>query len=103
LMENMHDPMDVAANVYSCIMENDRVRVLNVVFQPGDKAPMHHHPDHVIYVLKGGTIKMRSGNTTSEMELKAGDAVFLEEQSHEAQNVGDTVVDLIVVELKIAT
>jgi beta-alanine degradation protein BauB len=99
-MENMFDPLEVAGNVYRRIMENDRVRVLNVTFQPGDKAPMHHHPDHVIYVLKGGKMRMRTGDKTSDMELKAGDAVFLEAQSHEAQNIGGSVVDLIVVELK---
>ena len=39
-------------------MENDRVRVFNVTFKPGDKAVMHHHPDHVVYVLEGGKMKL---------------------------------------------
>lgn len=59
-MENMLDPLDAASNVYRRIMENDRVRVLKVTFQPGDKAAMHHHPDHVVYVLSGGKAKMTS-------------------------------------------
>jgi beta-alanine degradation protein BauB len=54
MSQNTQDPIVVASNVYRFIMENDRVRVLNVTFQPGDKAVMHHHPDHVVYVLKGG-------------------------------------------------
>ena len=34
------------------------------------------------------------------MDLKTGEAVFLNEQSHEVQNIGDSVIDLLVVELK---
>jgi len=29
-------------------IENDRVRVFDVTFKIGDKAVMHHHPDHVV-------------------------------------------------------
>ena len=58
--ENMLDPLDVASNVYNFKMENERVRVLNVTFKPGDKAVMHHHPDHVVYVLEGGKMKLTS-------------------------------------------
>jgi quercetin dioxygenase-like cupin family protein len=81
-------------------MENDRVRVLEVLFRPGDKAAMHYHPDHVVYVLKGGKIKMTSSGKTDLLELKTGQAIFLKAQSHEAENTGKTDLDLIVVELK---
>jgi beta-alanine degradation protein BauB len=94
------DPLKVAANVYTGKMENDRVRVFGVTFKPGDIAKMHHHPDHVIYVLKGGKLKITSEGKTNEMELTAGQAVFLNAQNHEAENIGKTTVDLIVVELK---
>ena len=42
------------------IMENDRVRVLGVLFKPNDKAVMRSHPDHVVYVLKGSKLKLTS-------------------------------------------
>ncbi|MGD0028016.1 MAG: cupin domain-containing protein [Candidatus Bathyarchaeia archaeon] len=92
--------MKVAKNVYKFNMENDRVRVLEVLFRPGDKAAMHYHPDHVVYVLKGGKIKMTSSGKTDLLELKTGQAIFLKAQSHEAENTGKTDLDLIVVELK---
>jgi quercetin dioxygenase-like cupin family protein len=98
--ENMLNPLEVAANVYKFKMENDRVRVLTVTFKPGDKAVMHHHPDHVVYVLEGGTMKLTSQGKTDVLDLKTGDAVFLNAQSHEAENIGQTTLDLLVVELK---
>jgi quercetin dioxygenase-like cupin family protein len=94
------DPLNTASNVYKQVMENDRVRVLQVVFKPGDIAKMHHHPDHVIYAIQGGKIKITSEGKTNEMDLKPGQALFLAAQNHEAQNIGKTTIELIVVELK---
>ncbi len=99
--EEVPDAMRAASNVYGLVMENDRVRVLRVVFKPGDRAPMHHHPDHTIYVVKGGKLDLTSPlGKTESMELRSGKAIFMESQSHEATNVGDTDIELIVVELK---
>jgi quercetin dioxygenase-like cupin family protein len=81
-------------------MENDRVRVLEALFKPGDKAIMHNHPDHVVYVLKGGKLKLTSSGKTDVLDLKTGQAIFLKAQSHEAENTGKTDADLLVVELK---
>jgi beta-alanine degradation protein BauB len=98
--ENMLNPLDVASNVYKFKMENDRVRVLTVTFKPGDKAKMHHHPDHVVYVLEGGKMKLTSQGKIDILELKGGDTVFLNAQNHEAENIGQTTLELLVVELK---
>jgi quercetin dioxygenase-like cupin family protein len=100
MTENMLDPKDVASNVYNPLMENERVRIFKAVFKPGDTAKMHHHPDHVVYVLKGGNLKLTSEDKTDNLTLEDGKALFLNEQVHEAQNVGQSTVELLVVELK---
>ena len=94
------DAMVAASNVYKCLNENKRARVLQVTFKPGDVAKMHHHPDHVVYAFKGGKLSLTSGGKTQEMDIKTGSVIFLDEQDHEAKNVGKTTVDLLVVELK---
>ena len=94
------DALVAASNVYKLLNENDRVRVLEVVFKPADVAKMHHHPDHVVYVLKGGKMSLTSGGKTQEMELKTRSVIFLDPQDHEAKNIGSTTLDLIVMELK---
>ena len=99
-MEKSRDPMRVAKNVYKFIMENDRVRVLEASFKPGDKATMHDHPDHVVYVLNDGKINIKSSGKTDVLDLKKGQAIFLNAQSHEAENIGKTDLHLLVVELK---
>ena len=97
-MEN--DPLKAASNVYKLLNENDRVRVLQVTFKPGDIAKMHHHPDHVVYALQGGKMSLTSEGKTQEMEIKTGNVMFLNAQDHEAKNIGSTTLDLLVVELK---
>ncbi len=99
-MQTDMDPLVVANNVYKQLLENERVRVLEVVFNPGDVAKMHHHPDHVVYAITTGKLSLTSEGKTDEIEIKQGQTLFLTAQNHEAKNTGNTTVDLIVVELK---
>jgi beta-alanine degradation protein BauB len=94
------DPMVAASNVYKVLKENDKMRVADVIFKPGEVAKMHHHPDSVMYVLNGGKFSNTSGGKTQEMELKAGDVNFSDPVDHEAKNIGSTTVHFILVELK---
>ena len=89
-MEKHLDPLIVASNVYEFINESNQMRVLKVTFKPGDTAKMHHHPEHMAYVLKGGKLRLTSEGKTQEIDLKEGSAVFLDEQNHEATNIGNT-------------
>ena len=99
-MKKDMDPLVAASNVYKVLNESDKVRVLEVVFKPGDVAKMHHHPDHVVYVLKGGKAKFTSEGKTQEMNMKIGSVMFLDAQDHEVTNIGNTALDLVVMELK---
>jgi quercetin dioxygenase-like cupin family protein len=101
-MQNLDnsDPLVAAANVYNFRAENDNARVLEVIIKPGDSAKMHHHPQHMAYVIKGGQLRLTSGGKTQEMNLNDGEVVFLTDQHHEAVNIGDSTIDLLVVEFK---
>ena len=99
-MKKQSDPLVAASNVYTFINENDRMRVLKVTFRPGDIAKMHHHPQHMAYVLKGGKLKLTSDGKSQELDLKEGSAIFLDAQNHEATNIGNSIIELLVTELK---
>ncbi len=95
------DPAKVASNVYKLAMENDRVRVFDVKFKPGDKAVMHGHPDHVVFVLEGGTNRLTFPDGKSrDFDLQAGQALWIDAGQHETVNVGKSNVRLLVLELK---
>ncbi|MCL5876986.1 MAG: cupin domain-containing protein [Candidatus Bathyarchaeota archaeon] len=97
-MNNM-DPLMTASNVYKLLNEN-KVRVLEVTFKPNDVAKMHHHPYYVVYALSGRKMRLTSEGKTQEIELKSGQVLFLDAQDHEAENIGHTTLDLLVMELK---
>jgi len=95
------DALHGASNVYKLIMENDRVRVFDVRFKPGEKAVMHGHPDHVVYVLVDGTLKLSLPDGKSqEIPLTAGQAMFIGAGPHATENIGKTEAHNLVVELK---
>jgi quercetin dioxygenase-like cupin family protein len=46
LMEQ--DLVKVAPKICKVLLENDRVRVLEIRFKPGGKLPMHSHPAYIV-------------------------------------------------------
>jgi beta-alanine degradation protein BauB len=95
------DPLQVAGNVYTLVMENERVRVLDARFKPGARAAMHSHTDHVFYVLNDAKLKitMPDGQST-DVDLKAGQAIWMQAGQHTAENTGNVEAHNLVVELK---
>jgi quercetin dioxygenase-like cupin family protein len=95
------DPTKVASDVYKLILENDRVRVFDVRFKPGQKAEMHGHPDHVIYVINDYTLNlMMPDGSSQEIPLKAGQTFWMNAGPHAAENIGKTEGHAVVVEIK---
>ena len=101
-MANVPDVMTAAASAYGLLLENDSVRVLEVRLKPGQKAPMHNHPNkHVVYVRNDMRIKLSFPDGKEVVsDLKAGQVLWLEAGAHEAANVGTTDADNIVIEVK---
>ncbi|MFV5695864.1 cupin domain-containing protein [Flavobacterium sp. LB3P122] len=96
------DPMKVSSNVYKKILlENDKVRVMEVEFKPGMTTSWHSHPNHVIYAETGGSIEItEKGKTATAMEIKTGSAMYMPAVTHMAKNVGNSTIKLIVTEMK---
>jgi quercetin dioxygenase-like cupin family protein len=96
-----HDAVAVAPDVYEVLFENDRVRVLNVVGEPGSVIPMHRHPDSVVHALKDASIEVSSSvGESRRVEISAGSTFWTDENTHSVENVGDATVRLLRIELK---
>ena len=95
------DPLEVAPDMYKLIFENDRVRVMQVTFEPGQAIEEHSHPDHFVYVLEAGNLKItKADGTVTDAELKKGDVIWINAETHQAVNTGTSQVRLLVTELK---
>jgi beta-alanine degradation protein BauB len=99
------DPVKAAPNVYkNVLLDNESVRVIAIQFAPGETAPWHQHPTHVIYALTDGKLEITDkGKPPAIIDVKAGTAIYMPAVTHMAKNIGNTTVKLIVTELKPAT
>jgi mannose-6-phosphate isomerase-like protein (cupin superfamily) len=91
-------------NSSKIVLENDRVRVKEATFAPGDRQPgMHKHDlPHVGVVIDGGTLKFNyPDGKTETLDLKRGGAGYRGANvTHEAVNMGKQPIRVIEVEIK---
>jgi len=81
--------------------ENSRVRVLESTLPPGVKEKMHSHPAYVVYVIKGGRVRIHFPDGKAvETELKAGDVIYRDPVTHWGENIGPSEIYEILVELR---
>ena len=96
------DPLKVNSKTIALKLENQRVRVLEATIKPGDKENTHSHPAYVIYVIAGGKFRNHAADgTVTDGEFKTGDVIYRDPiTQHWAENIGDTTIRLVLVELK---
>jgi quercetin dioxygenase-like cupin family protein len=81
------------------LAEDGQVRVLRYAAHRGDKTPMHSHPLSVVYVVKGGRLKITLPDGTSTIStLKSGTALIRPPVVHADEALED--VELILTEFK---
>lgn len=95
------DPLVVNSKTIALKIENPRVRVLEATIKPGDKEQTHSHPAYVVYVIEGGKFRNHAADgTVTDGELKTGDVLYRDAVTHWAENIGNTTIRLVLVELK---
>ena len=95
------DAAHVAPHIYKVLFENERVRILEVTMQPGDRSDLHAHPDYVVHMLTGGKVRFTTAaGDTAELELPEGSTRWREAEQHATENVGGTVIRALFVEPK---
>jgi hypothetical protein len=86
------------------VMENDKVRVFEVLFKPGDEnKAVPSASSRVIRAFKGGTLqRMYADGKTQKVEWKTGETRFVEGEkvAFTTKNIGKSEVHLYIVVLK---
>lgn len=83
------------------LLDNHRVRVLELRLSPGQSEPLHSHPDYLVYVLSPATMRMTAADgSTKVVELRAGQVSFGSPTTHSGENVGETTLHELIIELK---
>ncbi|GAB3369111.1 hypothetical protein GCM10027431_15630 [Lysobacter rhizosphaerae] len=83
------------------LLDNDKVRVIELVIPPGGKTGMHSHGDNVVYYLADGdSSQTMADGTTKARHTKAGDTLWSGPVTHDTTNTGKTPAKALVIELK---
>jgi glyoxylase-like metal-dependent hydrolase (beta-lactamase superfamily II)/quercetin dioxygenase-like cupin family protein len=88
--------------MYDVFYENDEIRIIQVTYQPGQSDAPHSHPEYIAYVLESGTLRVHSsGNDTEERSVERGQILVQKPvEQHWAENIGDSVVRAVFLEIK---
>jgi len=98
------DPLQVAPAHYTVRLENDRVRVLEGVDQPGEAIVMHDHPDTLMVALSSFERRLTLANgRVIDTASRMGDVRWMPAQGHAGQNTGATATRALFIELKACT
>src|SRR4051794_24275084 len=102
------DALTAAPENHKLLSENDRVRVLDTIIQPGQTTPLHSHQwpaavyaisvSHFIRRDQNGSVTLDSRN----VPLPApGEALWIQPlPPHTLENIGETEIRFIAIEIK---
>ena len=83
------------------LFENDCVRVQYHDVPVGGKVPMHSHPAYIVYTLKPFKARITLPDGTQRIsEHQAGEAYWNSPITHSVENLGNTDIHNLIVELK---
>jgi quercetin dioxygenase-like cupin family protein len=96
------DAVSVSPDRFKVLLENPHVRVIEYVLLAGERDQWHTHPPKVSYVASGGTLRITTEDGQSFLtDEKAGSATWMDTLGrHFAQNVGETPVRILLIEVK---
>ena len=81
--------------------ENDRVRIVRYRVEAHEKMPSHKLPNLVAVYLTNSNFRLTSpdGKVVS-LKRKAGETEWLSEQEHGGENLDDTPLEFLAIELR---
>lgn len=95
------DATKVDSKHYKVEFENSQVRIVRATYGPHEKSVMHSHPNLVAIFQTDGRVKFTyPGGKTEERDTKAGQALFTPAVTHLPENITDSQMEVILVELK---
>jgi quercetin dioxygenase-like cupin family protein len=95
------DPVKVDPDHYKVVTNNAQVRVLRVHYGPHEKSVMHWHPNSVAIPQSNGRVNFHlPGGKHMEVDMVAGQAIWSPAGRHNPENLSDSDMDVILVELK---
>jgi len=96
------DPLKLVPKNYKLEFENDQVRVYRGHMAPHESIPLHEHTlNRVSVFLADQNVQSTSPDGKSQVaQHKAGDAAWSPPNTHKEQNLNDSPLEIIIIEVK---
>jgi hypothetical protein len=89
------------APMLKVLLENDKVRVYEVTFKPGDVAKSQLRPNRVVHYKTSGTLtRIHPDGRTEDRTFTAGQTVWAEAGTYAVRNAGTSTIQLMGIEVK---
>lgn len=95
-------PLFAAGPVRTEIQQNDKLRVYEALYRPGDMSEVARRTMRVVHAIRGGTLERIYEDGKAERDVwKTGETrIISDERAFAVKNVGKSDVRLLIVALK---
>jgi len=101
LPSSAQDMAVTAGSQVKVVLDNDKVRVMQLEIAPGGKTGMHSHGDNVVVYLTGGdALQTLADGSSKSRHTNDGEVIWSGPVTHDTTNTGKTAVKVLVIELK---
>ena len=88
---------------YKVLVDNAAVRILKITYGPGEKSPMHVHPDALVVALSATQTKFHlPDGATRDGALARDAALYMPAETHSPENAGTSPMEAVLIEFKTA-
>ena len=95
------DPVESSPDNYKVLLENEHVRMLEMIVTAGGSDNKHSHPYETVYFITGGKTSIVDENgDTMEAELSGGATKWHPAWKHQVTNTGDTEIRAFIFDSK---
>lgn len=95
------DPLRVAPHKYTLLLENEKVRVLELRDAAGDSTALHSHPNYIVYPFNDFKRRFyRQDGQWRNVEGKKGQTIWSDALTHAEKNIDSVETHVLIIELK---
>ncbi len=94
------DAVTVGPDLYKVVADTLGIRMVEVLYKPGDSSALHWHPDYAVYAIEGGAATFYAKDGSSMVnEMKQGVTMIRPGEWHSVKNNGKTNIHVMLVEV----
>ena len=94
------EPLTAGSKYAKLLQDTLGIKMYEFTVKPGDSVALHKHPDHLVYVLQGGKVRISfNGGPGQEMEFKPGMGFISPALTDAGKNIGKTTLKLVVADI----